>query len=453
MDLSKFSDSDLDALESGDIKKLSDAGLDELERQQGAAPRGIKILGPMETLKAMGKDIRDSGQAVKAGYAGLADLVSGNGLDKAVENVGHVQKGEDPTSGAAVIGDALGSQFTPAQIALQAAGGKIAEMVGPAVASALKGWGEKAALNAVGMISSIAKTLNVELPDLAQFLMKPITLGGKEFAPIVKATSDASSMLKDAEVIQRAAGKQLEEIANRMDDAISGAIAWAEENAEPKEVILNLKAMKPAVEELKEKAVGGWEDVAPAVAEKFNGILSALDKFSTKQEGGVMATAFSDLSAMKTKLGGLTNFSSQTDNNLALQQAYGVLAKTLNDAAKKVGGGIAKEYANVNAVYHQVTAIVNALSGKETKFLLKDLFAPGAGAFIGTLVGGLPGLALGATAGALGKTYGYQAIARGLNAVAPVANAAVNVGLRAIPPVARAITDSLTLKKADSEER
>lgn len=441
------------------INTLSDEELDLLNSDPEMLAAFKKKYQPDEGSHVTAGDVgraawdtvKDVGTLTKAGYAGVADLIAGNGLDKSVENIGHVKKDEDVTSGAAVFGEAFGDQFTPAQIAMQAALGKIGEMVGPWVASTLKGWGEKAALNAVGMIRSIADTLNVDLSSLAQFLMKPIQLGGQTFEPIVQATSSTADMLKDARVIQRAAGKNIEAVANRMDDAINGAIAWAEENAETPDVILNLKAMKPAIEELKSKAVGGLEEVAPDVVQKFDGLVRAMDGFAKKQETGTMATSFSDLSALKTKLGGLTNFKSQTENNLAMQQAYGVMAQTLSKAADKIGGSIGEEYAAANSVYHQVTAVINALEGKETKFVLKDLFAPGTGAFLGSLVGGLPGMVVGAGAGAVSKAYGHQAVAAGLNAAHPLVGKGIEVTARGIPVVARAVADALTLNKADGQ--
>lgn len=461
MDLSKFSDQDLDALEAGNLSKLSDAGLDELERQQSRAAATKPVATDAPTVGDYGKaawdTVKDVGTMTKAGYAGVADLIAGNGLDKSVENIGHVKKGEDVTSGAAVFGEAFGDQFTPAQIAAQAAMGKIGEVVGPWVGSVLKGWAADAAVNAVGKIKTIAKALGIQnLDAVGKFLLAPIKIGSREFEPIVTATASPEKMLASAKAIQQAAGKELEAVAKTVNGAINGVTDASGMTMNVADTILDPAMLQKSIAALKEEAVGDLPNLGKAVAKQYDDAAKDLALFAEKQAEGKTATLFSDLAKIKTKIGGLVyKHGSPLESKAALNDVYHAVSDALDTAAKKVGGENGAAYDAANQIYHQVTAVVDALDGKVVD-AKKWFDAP---SFLAAMSAGFathgPAAAVTVPAAYVGmkaaQNYGPQAIAAGLNASHPLVAKGIEVTAKGIPVVARAVADALTLHQADGE--
>lgn len=76
----------------------------------------------MEPFNTMGK-------GVEAGYAGVGDLVSGNGMQQAAQDVHNVMDDKAPETMGGKVGKGFGSFFTPAQIAFQAIGGALAKPI------------------------------------------------------------------------------------------------------------------------------------------------------------------------------------------------------------------------------------------------------------------------------------------------------------------------------------
>lgn len=406
--------------------------------------------------------VKDVGNMTKAGFAGTADLVAGNGLDKSVENIGHVEKGEDPTSAAATFGEALGAQFTPAQIAMMAALGKIGDVIGPWVGGLMKGWAGDAAISAVGKIKSLAKALGVtNLDALGKFLLTPITIGGKSFEPIISATSSPQEMLDAAQVIRDAAGKQLGIVSKAVDGAINGI---SEANGARMDVgssLLDMNALGKNIETLKDDAVGDLPNLGKKVADQYDDAIADLEAFAKKQANGDTTTAFSDLSHIKTKIGNLVfKHGSPLESKAALNDVYHAVSDALDDAATKIGGEHGANYSQAKEVYNQAMAICEGLEGKVVD--AKKLFDAPAflaalstgmstiGAGHGILAGVTAPLAYGVTKAA--ETYAPQAISQGLDAISsPIAklggnslvSGAIRLGARGIPVIGNAIAQAL----------
>lgn len=403
-----------------------------------------------EAVKDVTGSVHEVGNMTKAGYAGVADLIAGNGLDKSVENIKHVENDEDTTSAAATIGEALGSQFTPGMIAAQAVMGKIGEIIGPKVASLMKGWAEDAAVNAVGKIKAIAKSIGVDnLDDVGRFLLTPIKIGGKEFEPIVSATSSPQEMLDAARKVAAAAGKQLESVSGAVDKAAKAAsddLVISE--AGTVAPILDFPALRTSVEKLKEEAVGDLPNLGKPVAKQFNDALADLEEYMRTQATTANVDAFSKLSAIKTKIGNLVyKHGSPLESKAALQDVYHAVSDALENAAKKVGGETAEQYAQANSVYHQAMSVVSALEGKVVD-AKKWFDAP---AFLAAMSAGFAthGPAAMATVPAAyvgmkaAQNYAPQAIAAGLEAAHPLVAEGIKLTARGIPVVANAISQVL----------
>lgn len=447
------------------INTLSDEELDLLNSDPEMLAAFKKKYQPDEGSHVTAGDVgraaydtvKDVGNMTKAGYAGVADLIAGNGLDKSVENINHVKKGEDVTSGAAVFGEAFGDQFTPAQIAAQAALGKVGETVGPWVANTLKGWAADAAVNAVGKIKNIAKALGIQnLDAVGKFLLAPITIGSKEFGPIVTATASPEQMLASAKAIQQAAGKNLEAVAATVDGVIHGVTDESGMTMNVADSILDPAVLQKAITDLKQEAVGDLPNLGKAVAKQFDDAAKDLELFAKKQAEGNSKTMFSDLAAIKTKIGGLVyKHGSPLDSKAALNDVYHAISNALDAAAKKVGGENGASYQAANQIYHQSTAIVEALEGKVVD-AKKWFDAP---SFLAAMSAGFathgPAAAVTVPAAYVGmkaaQNYGPQAIAAGLNATHPLVGKGIEVTARGIPVVARGIADALTLNKTDGQ--
>lgn len=420
--------------------------------------------------------VKDVGTLTKAGGAGIADLIahpldtaanavnivrpgtfdnSDAGIKKAVENIGHVKKDEDLTSGAAVIGDALGSQFTPGQIALQATFGKIAEMVGPTVANMMRGWSESAARMAVGATKKICEAIGVtDLSAVAQFLLQPIEFAGKKFAPIITATSTAEDMLAAAKTVQSAAGKTLESVAAKANGAIKASIDESVASpamGEAKVVMMDVPALQQKITALEENV--SLKRLGKTVIKQYQEALADLNDIVTKALKGDSKSVFSDLAKAKTDLGDLIyKHGSPLESKTALLDVYRALSEMLSETAEKVGGETAADYAAANAVYSKVTTIVGALEGK---VLSNAAAGTGIKAFLNDPAALIAGLGVGHASGPLAlitgpaaflatkgaENYGPQAIAAGLNKAAPLVAGGIELTARGIPVVGRALAD------------
>jgi hypothetical protein len=124
---------------------------------------------------------KDIGNMVKGGYAGTADIVSGNGLPQAASDVNAVENGQQPTSTAGKVGDVIGSLFTPNQIIATAAAGPLVE----------------GAMNLLGAgLAKLADILGTTPEVLSNFLRQ-----NPKFISVAKAATadatDATSAVQD----------------------------------------------------------------------------------------------------------------------------------------------------------------------------------------------------------------------------------------------------------------
>lgn len=399
--------------------------------------------------KAAWDTVKDVGTLTKAGGTGIADLVAGNGLDTSAANIKRVEDDKLPTTTAGNIGKALGAQVTPEQIALMAAFGKVGDMIGPWVGRLMKGWAADAAVNAVGKIKNIAKTLGVtNLDAVGKFLLSPIEIGGKTFQPIVSATSSPQEMLSAANAVREAAGKQLGAVSTAVDGAIKTAVDSAGTAMNDAPVVLDMAALTKNVEALKNEAVGDLPNLGKAVAKQFDDALADLGAFIKKQANGETETMFSDLASIKTKIGNLVyKHGSPLESKAALNDVYHAISEALDQAASKVGGENGAAYAQANAVYHQSMAIVEALTGKVVD-AKKWFDAP---SFLAAMTAGFAthGPLAAATVPAayvgmkVGQNYAPQAIAQGLSKGAPLVAKGLAIGARGIPVIGNAIAQAL----------
>lgn len=129
-----YSDAEIAQHLSGSgYQKARDAGYSDQEIMNHFLSPGDQTLlgniassnnrGPLDDLNQLG------GNLVKAGGAGISDLVSGNGLPQASEDITNVENEQPATSTAGKVGSTVGSFFTPQQIVLQALGGAVAKPI------------------------------------------------------------------------------------------------------------------------------------------------------------------------------------------------------------------------------------------------------------------------------------------------------------------------------------
>lgn len=382
--------------------------------------------------------IEQVGTMTKAGGAGIGNLVAGKGLQQAATDVENVEAGKTPETTAGKVGSAVGGLVTPEQIALQGGLGAAltASGFGPWVAGVMKGWGEKAAISAIGMIKNIAKGIGLENIDaLAQFLLKPVKIGTKTFPAVVQAASNTKDMLAAAEAIQKAAGAALGKISPVIDDAVAKNPSVIDLKA----ILQELDKMTLAVKEVAPKLGKAVVNQYEAAVEDF----LALVKKSTEEE---LPSLFSDLRALKTTIGELVyKHGNPLESKAALEDAYGTLSRGIDSAAKAADPVIGAAFDEANAVYTKITAIVEALSNKAVSEIGKSFFTDVGSMGIGALAGFLNPVAAIPTAIAthVARSYGPQAIAKGLNVAAPYAAPLVKAGVRSLPIVGSAISSAL----------
>lgn len=387
--------------------------------------------------------IKNLGTMTKAGISGLADI--GN-PQQASENVSKVLAGESPATTEGKVGEFAGSLVTPAQIALQGGIGSFLEAsgLGDLATNILKGWSEKAALAAVGYTKAIGKAIGLEnLPGLAKFLMEPVEVGGEQLPAIVSATNDAPAMLKAAQAIKDAAGQQLGVVSKSVDAAIEQATKMGG-NAP---VAIDLAGLEKAATALKTDV----EEIAPnlgkAVINQYDNALSDIKNLIKSALEGDSKTVFSDLGELKTTIGDLVyKHGSPLESKAALNDVYGIISKTLDDAASKLGGKTGAAYDAANALYNKAVTIVNALEGKAIGSAAKGFFSDIGSIGTGIMAGFINPLA--AVPVAIGthlaRNYGPQAIAAGLDASAPLLGSALRTGVRALPVIGNAVSQGLS---------
>ena len=380
------------------------------------------------------------GENIRAGAAGLGELITGKGLQKSAETVENVQEGVKPTTTAGKVGEFVGKMVTPEQIALQAVGGTALEATGLGTwaTNLLRGWGESAARAAISGIKTIAKAMGLEnLSALSQFLLSPVKIGAQEFPAIVTATNTTKDMLAAAKAIQNAAGAALGKISPAVDEALTknpGAI--------------NLKAILEDLDKLN-LAV---KDVAPQLGKAVvNQYESAIADFLNVVKTETLSDTpqmFTALRELKTTIGNLVfKHGSPLESKAALEDAYAVLSRGIDAAAQAAGKATGAAFDEANAIYNKAYAVVEALTGKaiseEAKGFFADIPALGAGAMGFALSHGPLGLITGPAAfmtAKAAKAYGPQAVAAGLSAVAPAVGPAITKG---IPLAANAIQAAL----------
>lgn len=448
MDLSKLSTADLQALKAGDLSKVSTAGLQALKAGSMEIPDDVRNEAGLQAdpFSVITLPAKRLGQMTEAGGAGIGNLVAGNGLEQAASDVNKVDQGgsADTTSGS--IGKFAGSLVTPAQIALQGGLGAALEGLGPWVTDVLKGWSENAAVNAVGKLKNIAKSIGIQnLDSLGKFLLSPVKIGEQELPAVVTATSSPTEMLSAVQAIKQAAGKQLGVVSNAVDDAIKTATGMGGDAP----VAIDLAGLQDAVTTLKTDVESVAPNLGKAVVNQYSNAIKDINNLIKQALEGDSTDVFSKLSELKTTIGDLVyKHGSPLESKAALQDVYKAISKTLDDAAQKVGGATGAAYDQANAVYHQAVAVESALEGKVVD-AAKWFDAP---SFLAAMTAGfathgpaaavtVPATYMGAK---LAQNYGPQAIAAGLDASAPFMSSALKAGLRAIPVVGNGIVSALT---------
>lgn len=441
MNLSKLSDTDLQALKEGDLSKVSTEGLMEIKSQQ--QPDWFNEPGLEDATVST---IKNLGTMTKAGGAGISNLIAGNDMQQASEDVGKVMEGERPETRSGKVGEFTGGLFTPAQIALQ--GGMEAFLaasgIGQLATNILKGWGEKAALAAIGYVKSIGKAVGLEnLSGLAQFLLQPVTIGGKELPAIVTATNDAPAMLKAAQAMKTAAYQELKTAST----AVDAAIKQATEMGGDAPVAIDLAGLEKAATALKTEVETITPNLGKAVINQYDNALLDIQNLIKKSLAGDSKAVFSDLSKLKTTIGDLVyKHGSPLESKAALNDVYHIVSNTLDEAAKKTGGAVGAAYDAANALYNKAATVESALEGKALSSAAKGFFSDIGSMGVGMMAGFLnPALAIPTAIGThLARNYGPQAIAAGLDAAAPLLGSALRTGVRALPVVGNAVAQGLS---------
>lgn len=381
---------------------------------------------------------KPAGQMTKAGYAGIGNLVSGNGLQQAATDVEHVVAGEKPETTSGKVGEFAGSMFTPEQIAMQAVLGPIIEAsgIGPWAMKILGRWSEQAARAAVGIIGKIAKSLGVDSLDvIAQFLLNPIKIGSKEFPAIISATSTVQDMLKAAETIKAAAGAALEKV----NPVIDKGLAENPAAIDLPKILQNIDKLKLAIQDAAPK-------LGKAVVRQFEDATDDFLEIVKRETLSDNPELFTALRNFKTVLGDLIYKHGEViPSKAALGDVYGVISGGIDEAAKAVDPATQAIFNEANAVYNKIVPVVQALEGKVVSEGSKGFFSDVPSLGVGILTGfAHPGLAVpAAVASHVARNYGPQAIAKGLNALSPMAPALVSGAARAVPVVGNAIAQAL----------
>ena len=382
---------------------------------------------------------KPAGTMTKAGFAGATDLMYGAGLDQAAKDVQNVATGQAPETTQGKVGEFIGSAFTPEQIAAQFVLGSAmaASKLGPWAVNLMKEWGESAARTAIGAIGKIAKGIGIDSLDaIAQFVLKPIKLGTKTFEPIIQATSSSKDMLKAAEAVQTAAGQALEKINPVIDEALRNDMS----KIDLKSILENLDELKLAVEKYAPKT-------GKVLVQKFEDATDDFLQLVKNSVEGENPELFTALRNLKTTLGRIINdFGSDAPGKVALQKIWGTISQGIDDAAKAANPAVSAAFSEANAIYNKITTVIEALEGKILSSSAKSIFSDVPAIGMGLLAGFThPAAAIPtAIAAHTARNYGPQALAKGLNWIAPKVPSLVSGAARlALPLAGPAIASAL----------
>lgn len=390
--------------------------------QFGTAPsneEGVEAT-PLSPLRVLGN-------VVQAGGAAIGDALTGKSPSTISSDASNAME-EQPLSGTpAKIGSGAASLITPESLLAMGGMDEIMAGLSPEVTQIISGWSKTAAANAIGKISQLAKYAGLDKLDaLADFVLKPINLAGKIFAPIIDAISSPQDMLNRAEQIRQAAFYLLKKSAGLMDDAIAEMVgnsgkSTAMETTKP---IIDLSDLVSKIEDLEEQAVGEIKRLAPDVASQYEDAIQTMKDFIKDETSGDSKTVFSDLASLKSKIDQLVYRNGQAlRSKAALEDVGNAIRETLSDATQTVGGPVADDYELANEVYNKVMAVISGLEGRAVD--AKNWFSiPSALTALGTAAAthGLPALVEVPAAYAATKAatiFGPSAVASGLDAFAP----------------------------------
>lgn len=371
LDAAGYDTSSLD--ENAILAKLDSAGYDVSQyKQSSAMPDDVRNEAGLQAemipgADAMGRGIKKTGEMVEAGGAGIGDLVAhpnATGLDRAVTDINHVENEEKPENTAGKVGKAIGSAFTPAQIAIGAGLGAALEPVGMWAADLFQGWSEQAARNAIGFVKAMANKGDIaDLSGIARFVMSPVKVAGKMFPSILTKTSTPEQMLASAEAIKDAAGEALGEVSNTADAAIADNSASINLGA----IDQNLAKLQSAVER---NAANLGKPVVDQYEKAINDFRGIIDNWKNDESTNL----FTALRDFKTTIGGLMGEGENVvASKAALQKVYGTLASELDTAASKISPALGAAYNEANKAYMYATDAVEALTNKIKSDAVKPL--------------------------------------------------------------------------------
>lgn len=402
-------------------KSIAEANLESLSGQ-----------GPLGDLKGAWKVGEEAAKKSAAGIYGLASLPLG------LETAKQVAEGDIIFPGQKAAEGLLDLRYMAVGEAVEAA------TLGPKVAKILGTWSKEAAVSTIGKISNLAKRLGIETPEvLGDFLLEKVSAGGKTFEPIITAGKSPTEMARTVSEIKQAAGKQLEDVASQMDKAIESDVS-----------LFDWAGLRQRLEALKEAEVGDIGELAPAVTNQYNSAINTIDQFITKQLKGTTEAAFSDLAAIKTKIGKLVfKHGEALPSKAALEDVYIAINEAEKLAATKVSPTLHADYTYANQLYHKASSIEEGLAGKVID-AQKWFASPTSVNTLAALTTGtgvithnpLAALAIPASyvAGKIATKYGPQAITRALYQGSKLAAPLIQSTLPASPSALKGIQSALS---------
>ena len=281
-----------------------------------------------------GKEVRNPlsrpGEYVEAGGAGIADVLTGKGLPQAASTVENVLEGIKPETTSGKIGKFAGSFFTPTQIALQAAGAKLA----PAV---VKGLGK--GVTAAGEV--LAPKTEVAIPagqKLASEVLGTVTGAEPEALQMVMANAEAVAKAPTYPVLAKEVAGTMGKLGDKIGEATKVANATLQtEQMLPTEPIL--QTIQKSIDEIGSQAIPAnkvaketLEALAEQIKVKFKeGTMSqpeVIDWIKKTLRAGINPDdpAGKILSAKLTTIQGITN-----DMVKAANPAYAKAEESVSD--------------------------------------------------------------------------------------------------------------------------
>jgi len=404
-------------------KSIAEANLESLRGQ-----------GPLTELRSA-LDI--AGKPARAGIAGLAELATGKGLQPSAETVEKIQEGGKAETGAGKFGEFVGEMVSPENILLQVGLEKaiLASGIGKWIGDVVAGWGEQAALKAIGYVKSLGDAIGVNsIDEFGRFLLTPFQVAGKSFEPIVTAGKSQKQMLAHVKDAATQAGKVLESTGKTMDELVT-----ANPNA------INLEPIDDGIKALQNDILRHTEELEKPVVAQYEKFLN--DFYTTISNGIKDNNLFSSLQELKTRIGKMVFHDEKlVPSKEALNKGLQVLSQGIDDVARSLDPAKGAAMAEASAMYHKLKIVESALegtikanAGKGINWLLTT--APAASAtLVGSLLGGHLGGAIGATAGLIAPHIPSQAIASGLNTASKFAAPLIKSG---VPLTANAVRTAL----------